>query len=252
MLEGVSPLYCRKVSPEREGDRSVFEYTRNRLMTLDQVGIEEPAHFERFREVVLRQRFASFSREELCSVELSSQWSEDWNDLLVTAWERMIARFPTFILYFPGGTRFNPTSFRAFTVALKNLEDKEWSEGMGASISLFLGEQSLGDTGAEILAEAMNSYESLIHLNLKGNEIGGKGVQALARALKNNFTVKVLDLSQNPIDEAGVLALAEALKENCTLQTLVLSTDCVTVAAAKAFEAVRAVNTTLQDLDIWR
>lgn len=216
--------------------------------------------FSRFRGVVWRKHFASMSRDALCTVSMPSWWKESahatelavWESELETAWEAMLGRFPTFVIYFREGGEFSADSLAVFTKVLKRLQVAEWERGVPAQVSLFLSEQKLDDRGAIILAESLKTFCSIVHLDLKDNCLSDLGVLALAEALKDNETLKVLDLYGCNIGEEALLTLIEALKHNDCLESLTLSTDCVTVKAAKAFEGLCSESSKLQHLDIWR
>lgn len=216
--------------------------------------------FRSFRKTVWKQKFSRCSREELCEIPLPEYWDEsadkelleDWRNEFVTAWESMLGRFPTFIIYFSGGITFTAESMRAFTTALRNLEDKEIQNGDLPQISLFLADNGIDDEGACLLSEALMNCESLIHLDMKNNSISTKGALALSKLVGSSFSLKVLDLSGNPVGEEGSIAFAEVLKPNTTLKSLSLSTENISIPAAKAFEETRSCNQTLELLDIWR
>jgi Ran GTPase-activating protein (RanGAP) involved in mRNA processing and transport len=62
--------------------------------------------------------------------------------------------------------------------------------------------------------------KTLMTLNVARNSIGDTGASDLADALKMNKTLTELDVGFNDIGDAGASALAEALKVNTTLMTL--------------------------------
>ncbi|MGK0183282.1 MAG: Leucine-rich repeat (LRR) protein [Halioglobus sp.] len=236
------------------------------LMDVVQVTEEEISKFtlgesfRSFRKTVWKQKFTRCNREELCEIALPQYWDEsadkellqDWREELVTAWESMLGRFPTFIIYFSGGTSFTTESMRAFTKALRKLEEKEIQNGDLPQISLFLADNGIDDEGACLLSEAFMNCETLIHLDMKNNSITSTGALALSKLVENSHSLKVLDLSGNPIGEEGSIAFAEALRPNISLKSLSLSTENISIPAAKAFEISRACNHTLELLDIWR
>ncbi|SCA63166.1 hypothetical protein SCG7109_AJ_00080 [Chlamydiales bacterium SCGC AG-110-M15] len=217
-------------------------------------------NFSKFRGIVWRKHFASMSRDALCSVSIPDWWKESshydelalWESELESAWESVLRRFPTFVIYFREGGEFSVDSLHAFTKVLNRMQREEWERGVAAQISLFLSDQKVDDSGACILAGCLQTFCSIVHLDLKDNKISDSGVSALTEALKENETLKVLDLYGSEMTEETLLELIEVLKDNRTLESLTLSTDCVTLKAAKAFEELRKVNPVLEHLDIWR
>lgn len=235
---------------------SLFYFAKQAEMGRSCVVLQE--NFHKFRRTVWRDRLQRLSRKELAQAALDSGWKndvweyyQDWFEELVCAWELMVGRYPTFVLYFEEDCRFTAESLKAFVTALKRLEEKELGSGYVPRISLFLGGNAIDDEGAVILSQAMGSLKTLAHLDLKNNQIGEKGVKALAQSLHYSDDIKVLDLSRNAIPESAVLDLAKALGVNRSLKCLSLSTDCVSVRAAKAFEMYSKENQVLEHLDIW-
>ncbi|KAF9308059.1 hypothetical protein BGZ91_007991 [Linnemannia elongata] len=91
------------------------------------------------------------------------------------------------------------------------------------------------------VASSITANWTLTTLNLDENSIGDNGAQALAEALKTNSTLTTLELQNNSIGYNGVQALAEALKTNSTLTTLYLDGNSIGDNGA---EALRRVSTT--------
>lgn len=213
-----------------------------------------------FCQSVWKQKFGACSREELCQAVMPHHWGSVhfskiqklWWKELALAWEKIISTYPTFVLYFREGAKFSKDSLEAFITALKNCETEEFMNGGSPQISLFLGNNGIDDEGACLLAQAMNSLETLVHLDLKNNQIGERGTIALAEALKENESLKVLDLSANRVSENGGIALAQALEKNVSLKSLSLSTEQVSVKVAKSFEIACSQNTVIENLDIWK
>lgn len=64
-----------------------------------------------------------------------------------------------------------------------------------------------------------DSHYCLQTLILKGNSLGDTGAAAIAEALKSNTTLQELDMSNTELAEKGIIALCTALAEcNDTLQ----------------------------------
>ncbi|KAF9381557.1 hypothetical protein CPB97_007700 [Podila verticillata] len=69
---------------------------------------------------------------------------------------------------------------------------------------------SIGENGVKILAEALKTNSALTTLNLGANSIGDYG-QALAESLKTNLTLTTLNLRSGSIGENRAQALFEIL-----------------------------------------
>ncbi|KAF9391584.1 ATP-binding cassette, sub-B (MDR TAP), member 4 [Podila verticillata] len=82
--------------------------------------------------------------------------------------------------------------------------------------TLDLKSNSIGDDGAQALAEALKTNNTLTALYLGDNSIGDDGAQVLAEALKTNLTLTTLYLEDNSIGDNGAQALAEVLQTNLT------------------------------------
>ena len=86
---------------------------------------------------------------------------------------------------------------------------------------------------------------------MASNSIGDAGAQALAEALKTNGTLMELNLHNISIGDAGARALAEALKTNNALTTLWLHNNSIGVVGAHTLdEAERAARADGRDLRI--
>ncbi|KAF9342539.1 hypothetical protein BGX26_007326, partial [Mortierella sp. AD094] len=94
-------------------------------------------------------------------------------------------------------------------------------------VTLNLDLNSIGDSGAQALAEALRTNSTLTALNLSNNLIRSNGAQALAEALKTNSTLNTLNVWNNSIGDNGARALSEALKANSTLATLFLESNSI-------------------------
>lgn len=266
MFVNMSVSSCKIPEELTELDKFLHVYIRSLLSSLflskREEEVSSPFFFESFhsfRKSVWKQQFARLTRDELCEVSMPSfcggevvdRVREDWKEELKCAWENMIVQWPTFVLYFREGVKFSIDSFQAFFGALENLEEKEIEKGSIPRVSLFLGNNGIGDREAFVLAQAIRSLKTLVHLDLKDNVINSAGVEVLAEAIKYSMTLKLLDLSGNPVGEEGGKTLAKALEINRSLEYLSLSTENVSSDAAKAFERVCVHNKAIE-LDIWR
>ena len=59
---------------------------------------------------------------------------------------------------------------------------------------------SVGDTGAEYIAESLRVNKKLKKLHLGLNFIGNEGARAIAESLRQNFRLRELDLESNDIE----------------------------------------------------
>lgn len=85
---------------------------------------------------------------------------------------------------------------------------------------LDLNYNSIGDDGAEQVAQLIHDGASLTFLDLVKNSINPLGVQAIAQALGKNRSLKALHLGMNNIGDEGLMHLAGALTTNESLLTL--------------------------------
>ncbi|MFI9630667.1 gala protein [Streptomyces sp. NPDC052042] len=106
---------------------------------------------------------------------------------------------------------------------------------------VLLGTNSLGDEGAQAVADALASASAghgLHTVYLGCNRIGGDGATALADALAGDDTVRALWLKRNPVGDAGVRALAAMLRHNTALRSLDLVNTGLTTDGLGALLAV--------------
>ncbi|KAI9007840.1 kinase-like domain-containing protein [Hyaloraphidium curvatum] len=95
-----------------------------------------------------------------------------------------------------------------------------WVARLAGKSELVAQGESIGDSRAGALAEALKGNTALKSLNLSGNFIGDQGARALAEFLKGNSTLTYLDLRNNGIHDAGGRALLSALEHNLSLNDL--------------------------------
>lgn len=99
-------------------------------------------------------------------------------------------------------------------------------------------------------AAILKENQTLVFLDLYGNQIGPKGAKELAGVLKTNRKLTSLDLSVNDIGLKGAKELAALLKENQTLTSLELARNEIGVEGAKELAAALKVNRTLTSLNL--
>lgn len=106
---------------------------------------------------------------------------------------------------------------------------------LGASI----GNCSLGDPGALVLAEALLQGNRLRNINLINNGIGDSGIIQLAEAFEQTSTLEVICVSSNKVGDAGASRLASLLECHMTVRALDLSSNFVgDVGARKLVSAL--------------
>ncbi|KAF9284564.1 hypothetical protein BGZ68_004599 [Mortierella alpina] len=118
---------------------------------------------------------------------------------------------------------------------------------------LNLAHNSIGDNGAQALAEALKTNSTLTTLNLAGNSIGDYEAQAQSEALKTNSTLTTLHLTGNSmagstISDHGGQALGEALRTNSTVANLNLQKNKIGDDGAKALAEALGTNSTVATL----
>lgn len=123
-------------------------------------------------------------------------------------------------------------------------------------IKLEFEKNSFSDLGAIILADALRTSQSIIHVNMCSNDIGPEGAQALFGCLLENNTIISLDLSskeglnRNRLGTQGVESLEWILQKNKTLQFLNLGSTSIGLTGLECILAGLENNSTLITLDI--
>ncbi|KAF9549641.1 hypothetical protein EC957_003177 [Mortierella hygrophila] len=116
--------------------------------------------------------------------------------------------------------------------------------------TLDLSYNSIGDSRAQALADALKTNSTLTSLDLQGTLIEDNGVQALSEALRTNSTLTALNLRDSSIGDSGAQALADALKTNSTLTSLDLQGTLIEDNGAQALSEALRTNSTLTALDL--
>ncbi|CAM9443467.1 unnamed protein product, partial [Chrysoparadoxa australica] len=117
-------------------------------------------------------------------------------------------------------------------------------------IKLEMSANGLGDVGAILLAEAMQSHPTVEWVSIENNNIGDTGALSWGKALSTNAALCSLSLSNNMIADDGGAGIAGGLKANRTLHYLALETNQLGSSAGVAFGELLAINTALQTLDL--
>eukprot|EP01102_Stenamoeba_stenopodia_P018331 TRINITY_DN669_c0_g3_i1.p1 TRINITY_DN669_c0_g3~~TRINITY_DN669_c0_g3_i1.p1 ORF type:complete len:585 (-),score=121.82 TRINITY_DN669_c0_g3_i1:888-2642(-) len=121
-----------------------------------------------------------------------------------------------------GAGGFADLLFHNTSLATLKLKFKEPERNIG-SLSSAPSEECIGDEGAEYIAEALESNQTLARLDLSNNFIDTTGLRALSSALVINSGLRYLDISGNKFNtEADASILGKALRNNHSLTMLKL------------------------------
>ncbi|KAM3186704.1 hypothetical protein ACTXT7_003782 [Hymenolepis weldensis] len=116
---------------------------------------------------------------------------------------------------------------------------------------LDLTDNQLGEQGGAALGLALDKGNcTLTKLNLRLNRIKDSGAILIAKALQQNTRLKELNLAANGIGDASFNAFGEALSYNSVLQRLDLSNNSISVEGGKRFQEYIACNKSLVYLDL--
>ena len=88
--------------------------------------------------------------------------------------------------------------------------------------SLDLSENTIGDEGAEYIAQFLANSHCIHQLKLAVCGIGDRGLHCLASALELNTSLEILNLSHNRFTDTGLLHLGHILKKNKSLKTIMI------------------------------
>ena len=123
-------------------------------------------------------------------------------------------------------------------------------------IKLEFEKNGFSDLGTIILADALRTSQTIIHVNLCSNDIGPEWAQAIFGCLLENNTIISLDLSskeglnRNRLGTQGVESLEWILQKNKTLQFLNLGSTAIGLTGLECILAGLENNNTLINLDL--
>ena len=123
-------------------------------------------------------------------------------------------------------------------------------------IKLEFEKNEFSDLGAIILADALRTNQTIIHVNLCSNDVGPEGAQALFGCLLENTSIISLDLSskeglnRNRLGTQGVESLEWILQKNKTLQFLNLASTAIGLTGLECILAGLENNSTLLNLNL--
>ena len=114
---------------------------------------------------------------------------------------------------------------------------------------LFVRSTSMGDMGAQAIADALESNSSLLALSLTGSKITAIGAASLGRALVENDTLVRLNLAHNRIGVDGLTALARGVQNSRTFSSLnVMSNKIEVPKNSDLWDAL--VNSSIRELSL--
>ena len=117
---------------------------------------------------------------------------------------------------------------------------------------LYLGKHSIGDRGAQLLAEYLEDNATLRVLDLRCNKVGVAGAEAFAILLmRGGGVLETLNLASNRICDQGGQALGVALRSSRHLLSLDISSNSIGDMGLVAIADALNANTTLQRLLIF-
>ena len=112
--------------------------------------------------------------------------------------------------------------------------------------NLYLSHCSIGDGGAEIVADFLKDDITLVNVNMGWTCLGADGAKAIAEAMEHNDTVEILNLPGNFIGDEGGEALVGALNHNTSITVLNLDfTDAAPESKAAIFYRTQTRNALL-------
>jgi hypothetical protein len=116
-------------------------------------------------------------------------------------------------------------------------------------VVLNLSHNKVGDKGAKLLAEILNTTK-LQELYLWSTNITDEGYKSLSNSLSSNTTLTSLQLRSNPVTADALSHLAKSLQSNSTLRVLDLWYNPVSEKSFTDFADVVAKHKALQEIHI--
>jgi len=149
-----------------------------------------------------------------------------------------------------GAGGFADLLFYNTSLATLKLKYKEIERKIG-SLSSAPEDECFGDEGAEYIAEALETNQTLTRLDLSNNCIDTSGLRALSSALTINKGLKYLDISGNNFNtEADASILAKALRNNHSLTMLKLKNSLFDLEALAVLLKCLKRNRSLLEIDL--
>ena len=110
---------------------------------------------------------------------------------------------------------------------------------------LSLSVNSIGDTGASLISEAVREIATLKTLILFNCCITSRGAEDFSIALAQNISLKKLDIGDNNLGDEGISHIAEGLKQNEELKELWIGGGVMTDKGAASLASALTVNNSL-------
>ena len=104
-------------------------------------------------------------------------------------------------------------------------------------------------TGAISISQALMVNQTLLELDMMGNQIGDDGITAIASSLSNN-SITLLNVRECGISVIGVRSLAEAISSNQNIRLLWLWHNPITVDGARLIMKAAVDNVVCEDVGI--
>lgn len=108
----------------------------------------------------------------------------------------------------------------------------------------------MGNDGARLLADALQTNSYVTKINLRLNHIGVEGIEALVDVLENNHTVTELNLAANELGDEGALHIARLIKKTRSLAKLTLMRCNITSIGTQVIATSLLSNSSLTWLNI--
>ncbi|XP_040546148.1 NLR family member X1 isoform X4 [Gallus gallus] len=105
--------------------------------------------------------------------------------------------------------------------------------------NLRLGNNPIGEQGAQYLAEALAGNRSLTHLSLLHTALGDRGVELLAQHLAENQQLQELNLGYNSLTDTAALHVVEVAKKHATLDKVHLYFNDISEDGKRALDSLR-------------
>ena len=130
--------------------------------------------------------------------------------------------------------------------------DYDKIDDKGCSIKeIDLGDTKVSDAGIAEISKFLESNETLVTLNLNGNnEISPRGWERLGQALKTNTTLRTLSLDYTNIGDDGLDRLTKGLKVNTGLRSLELEHTGLTEKGGDVLLELVKSNTSILELSV--
>ncbi|CAF1271556.1 unnamed protein product [Rotaria sp. Silwood1] len=109
---------------------------------------------------------------------------------------------------------------------------------------------NIDDKGAQYLAEALKTNNTLISLILAYNDMSDVGIELIAHALRNNITLANIELRGNRSNLCIVVEMAQRIKCDKILTTLNLRQNRIGDIGAEYLAILLRNNPTLKELDL--